>query len=128
MNPQEANPPILPIRVLTDDTMTEPNTLTQDKQTAQKPTSLWTKVSVWGIIIVILAFLGWALLKRSETRPQVGEAAPGFTLQLFDDYYGEFNDGQVTLTDLNIFKLYFNQLEVNVPECDNTNYNFWETP
>lgn len=59
-----------------------------------------TKVTVWGAMIVILAFLGWGLLKRSESRPQVGSSAPDFTLRLFDGYYNEFADGQVTLSDL----------------------------
>jgi cytochrome c biogenesis protein CcmG/thiol:disulfide interchange protein DsbE len=61
---------------------------------------MWTRVVVWGIIIVILAFLGWGLLKRSESRPKVGDEAPNFTLQLFDGYYDEFQDGKVTLADL----------------------------
>jgi cytochrome c biogenesis protein CcmG/thiol:disulfide interchange protein DsbE len=67
---------------------------------AKKTSSLWTRIVVWGVIVVVLAFLGWGLLKKSETRPQVGEVAPDFTLQLFDGYYNEFDDGQVTLSDL----------------------------
>jgi hypothetical protein len=35
---------------------------------------------------------------------------------------------RVAIPDLNIFRLYFNKPELAVPECDNTNYNFWETP
>jgi cytochrome c biogenesis protein CcmG/thiol:disulfide interchange protein DsbE len=69
-------------------------------ESSEKPRSVWTRVAVWGVIFVILAFLGWGLLKRSETRPQEGTIAPDFTLYLFDGYYNEFDDGQVTLSDL----------------------------
>lgn len=67
---------------------------------AQKSSSLWTKIAVWGTIFVVLGFLGWSLLKKSETRPEVGQTAPDFTLQLFDGYYNAFDDGQVALSDL----------------------------
>ena len=70
------------------------------ESTPQKAAVPWTKVVVWGIIIVILAFFGWGLIKKSETRPQVGDVAPGFTLRLFDGYYNEFDDGEITLADL----------------------------
>jgi cytochrome c biogenesis protein CcmG/thiol:disulfide interchange protein DsbE len=66
----------------------------------QKSTSPWTKVAIWGTVIALLALLGWGLLRRGETRPQVGAAAPDFTLRLFDGYYSEFDEGQVTLADL----------------------------
>jgi len=72
--------------------------LTESSQ--KKPTNSWIKIAVWGIILIILAFLGWGLLKRSESRPEVGGAAPDFTLQLFDDYRNEFEGGDVTLSDL----------------------------
>jgi len=68
--------------------------------TSKSSTNLWTRVAVWGTIVVILAFLGWGLLKRSESRPEVGDEAPNFTLQLFDGYYDEFQGGKVTLADL----------------------------
>ncbi len=42
--------------------------------------------------------------------------------------HAAFFGKRVTLTDLNTFKLYFNKAEAEVPECDPTNYNFWETP
>lgn len=69
-------------------------------ESSEKPTNPWIKVAAWGVIIVILAFLGWGLLERSESRPEVGDAAPDFTLRLFDGYYNEFDNGQVTLADL----------------------------
>lgn len=65
-----------------------------------RPTHLSTRLLIWGIILVVLAFLGWGLIKRGETRPEVGSDAPGFTLPLFDGYYNEFTDGRVTLSDL----------------------------
>jgi cytochrome c biogenesis protein CcmG/thiol:disulfide interchange protein DsbE len=70
------------------------------ESTETKSTSHWTKIAVWGGIIVVLVFLGWGLLKRGESRPAVGDTAPDFTLQLFDDYYNEFDDGAITLSDL----------------------------
>jgi cytochrome c biogenesis protein CcmG/thiol:disulfide interchange protein DsbE len=66
----------------------------------KKSTSRWTKIAVWGTIIVILAVLGWGLRKRGESRPEAGSEAPDFTLQLFDGYHNEFEDGTVTLSDL----------------------------
>ena len=68
--------------------------------TAQKSSTPWTKIAVWGAILLILAILGWGLLKRGETRPEVGKTAPDFTLNLFEGYYNEFQDGKVTLSDL----------------------------
>jgi hypothetical protein len=35
---------------------------------------------------------------------------------------------RVQMLDLNTFVLYFNKVATLVPECDPTNYNFWETP
>lgn len=68
--------------------------------TPEKSSIPWVKVAVWGVIIVFLAFFGLGLLKSGETRPQVGDQAPGFTLRLFDGYYNEFEDGKITLGDL----------------------------
>ncbi len=70
------------------------------ESTPQKVAVPWTKVVVWGIIIVILAFLGWGLIKKSEPQPQEGDMAPGFSVRLFDGYYNEFDDGEITLSDL----------------------------
>lgn len=42
--------------------------------------------------------------------------------------HASFIGKRVSLADLNTFKLYFNLAEASVPECDNTNYNFWVTP
>jgi cytochrome c biogenesis protein CcmG/thiol:disulfide interchange protein DsbE len=67
---------------------------------SQKSSIPWTKVVVWGGILVVLAFFGFGLVKRGETRPQVGDTAPDFSLRLFDGYYGEFEDGRLTLSDL----------------------------
>jgi cytochrome c biogenesis protein CcmG/thiol:disulfide interchange protein DsbE len=65
-----------------------------------KPTNVWTKVAIWGAVIVILGLLFWGLRERSESRPEVGDRAPDFELRLFDDYVGEFQDGRVRLSDL----------------------------
>ncbi len=35
---------------------------------------------------------------------------------------------RVAVPDLNIFRLYFNKMAPLVPECDPTNFNWWETP
>jgi hypothetical protein len=35
---------------------------------------------------------------------------------------------RVAIPDLNIFRAYFNKPELSVPECDPSNFNWWETP
>jgi len=42
--------------------------------------------------------------------------------------HASFFGKRATISDLNMFKLYFNLAEASVPECDKTNYNWWETP
>lgn len=71
-----------------------------NESTQQPSTNRWTRITVWGTILVVLAVLGWGLLRRSESRPEVGDQAPDFTLRLFDGYYDEFDTGRVTLSDL----------------------------
>jgi cytochrome c biogenesis protein CcmG/thiol:disulfide interchange protein DsbE len=68
--------------------------------TLEKSSIPWVKIVVWGVIIVFLAVFGLGLLKRGETRPQVGDLAPDFELRLFAGYYNEFEDGKITLSDL----------------------------
>ena len=70
------------------------------ESTVRQSASRVTKIGIWGIVVVVLAFLGWGLLRRSESRPGVGVSAPDFSLQLFDGYHNEFADGKVTLSDL----------------------------
>jgi cytochrome c biogenesis protein CcmG/thiol:disulfide interchange protein DsbE len=38
--------------------------------------------------------------RSGESRPEVGDQAPDFSLDLFDGYFGEFDDGSVRLADL----------------------------
>jgi hypothetical protein len=45
-----------------------------------------------------------------------------------DNDHAKTGPFRVAIPDLNTFRLYFNKPELSVPECDNTNYNFWETP
>jgi cytochrome c biogenesis protein CcmG/thiol:disulfide interchange protein DsbE len=66
----------------------------------EKSSNRTVKVVIWGAVFVVLALLGWGLMRRSESRPQVGSQAPNFTLSIFDGYHNEFNDGQLTLADL----------------------------
>ena len=68
--------------------------------TPEKSSIPWPKVAIWGVIIVFLAVFGLGLLKRGESRPPVGSLAPDFELRLFDGYYNEFEDGKITLSDL----------------------------
>jgi len=42
--------------------------------------------------------------------------------------HAPFFGKRVTLSDLDTFKQYFNKPEADVPECDMTDFNFWETP
>lgn len=70
------------------------------ESSSKQSTHLRARIAVWGVVIVILAFLGWGLLKRSESRPQVGDQAPHFALRLFEGYYDEFEDGRFALADL----------------------------
>jgi len=80
--------------------VSQPDLTRAQREPTKKPTSRLTKLVVWGVILVVLAFLGWGLIKRGESRPGVGETAPNFTLRLFDGYFNEFQDGSVTLSDL----------------------------
>ena len=80
--------------------MTESSQQPSTDSKHQRSTSTWTKVAIWGTIIVILGFLFWGLQRRSESRPEVGDQAPNFSLNLFDGYYSEFDDGSVSLADL----------------------------
>jgi len=42
--------------------------------------------------------------------------------------HAPFLGKRVTGADLIIFKTYFNQPDANVPDCDDTHYNFWIEP
>jgi len=45
-----------------------------------------TTVLLWLVVIGLLAVLGWALMNTTETRPEVGQQAPGFDVEFFDGY------------------------------------------
>lgn len=57
-------------------------------------------IIVWGLVLGLLAVLGWALVQSSAPRPEVGEIAPAFDLEFFDGY--EWNGRTVaSLDDMN---------------------------
>ncbi len=45
-----------------------------------------SSIILWIAVIGILALVGWGLLNANKTRPEVGETAPGFTVEYFDGY------------------------------------------
>lgn len=49
----------------------------------------WINVAVWGGILVILAVLGWGLLRVNAERPD--DVAPDFEVQFFNGYEWEGN-------------------------------------
>lgn len=51
-----------------------------------KSRARWKRFLIWGGVFALLAVLGWGLLKAGETRPEAGDAAPTFTVELFDGY------------------------------------------
>jgi len=72
---------------------------------------------------VTLSDLNLFKLAFNKSTPDLELVANGICADLNQAaYFGK----RVTLSDLNTFKLYFNQSVV--PECDDTNYNFWLVP
>ena len=47
----------------------------------------WMTVAIWGGILVLLAVLGWGLLRANAERPD--DVAPDFEVQFFDGYEWE---------------------------------------
>lgn len=44
---------------------------------------------IWAGVVALLGLLGWGLLKAGETRPEAGDLAPIFSVELFDGYEWE---------------------------------------
>jgi cytochrome c biogenesis protein CcmG/thiol:disulfide interchange protein DsbE len=57
----------------------------------------WARILVIGCVVLLLAVLGWGLIKQSSGRPE--GRAPDFTLALFDGYEYEGRQ-EVTLSEL----------------------------
>ncbi len=52
----------------------------------QKATRSIMTIAMWAIALGVLALLGWGLVDSNTPRPEVGEPAPGFDLEFFEDY------------------------------------------
>ena len=55
------------------------------EQTKSPSRSIVT-IFVWVGVIALLALLGWGLMQTKASRPEVGETAPGFNLEIFEGY------------------------------------------
>lgn len=62
-----------------------------------RPARTWSRLLIWVGVVALLGLLGWGLLKAGETRPEAGDAAPTFTVELFDGY--EWDGRQVASLD-----------------------------
>jgi cytochrome c biogenesis protein CcmG/thiol:disulfide interchange protein DsbE len=54
-----------------------------------KGRQVWKRLLIWTGVIILLGLLAWGLLKAGETRPEAGDVAPAFTVELFDGYEWE---------------------------------------
>lgn len=52
----------------------------------QKPARSFVTIFVWVGVIGLLALMGWGLIQTKVSRPEVGQAAPGFDLEFFEGY------------------------------------------
>jgi len=51
----------------------------------KKPFNVVT-ILLWLVVVGILALVGWGLLNANKTRPEQGQAAPGFQMEYFNGY------------------------------------------
>ena len=65
-------------------TETQPEETEESKSTFQLSTIL-----LWAAVIGILALVGWGLMNANRTRPEAGQAAPGFSVEYFNGYEWE---------------------------------------
>ncbi len=47
---------------------------------------IWKQILIWGGVILLLGLLAVGLLKAGESRPEAGDMAPTFAMELFDGY------------------------------------------
>jgi cytochrome c biogenesis protein CcmG/thiol:disulfide interchange protein DsbE len=52
----------------------------------QKGRRTGSRYLIWAGVVALLGLLGWGLLKAGETRPEAGDVAPAFAVELFDGY------------------------------------------
>lgn len=52
----------------------------------EKKSRGWSRLLIWAGVVALLGLLGWGLLKAGETRPEAGDVAPTFNVELFDGY------------------------------------------
>lgn len=46
----------------------------------------WLNAAVWASALIVLAVLGWGLMKTNTPRPEAGQEAPAFSMEFFDGY------------------------------------------
>ncbi|MCA9866358.1 MAG: redoxin domain-containing protein [Anaerolineae bacterium] len=66
-------------------TDTIPTTTTPVEAAPRRPIR-WSMIALWLAVIAILAVLAWGLLNATAGRPEVGQAAPDFTVEFFNGY------------------------------------------
>lgn len=62
-----------------------PTTTTPVEAAPRRPIR-WSMIALWLAVIAILAVLAWGLLNATAGRPEVGQAAPDFTVEFFNGY------------------------------------------
>ena len=69
-------------------TDTIPTTTTPEEVAPRRPFR-WSMIALWLAVIAILAVLAWGLINTTAGRPEVGQAAPDFTVEFFNGYEWE---------------------------------------
>jgi cytochrome c biogenesis protein CcmG/thiol:disulfide interchange protein DsbE len=64
--------------------MTSENLTTNEEQIQPKTRPQWGRIFVWGVLAVLLAIVGLALLRNQQGPVQIGKPAPDFSLTTFE--------------------------------------------
>ncbi len=80
-------------------TTSDPPTESSEMPHVQKKGLRWGNVFIWGVVLSVLAVLGWGMLNLNKPRPEAGESAPSFEAQFYTGYEWE-NRPVASLDDL----------------------------
>jgi cytochrome c biogenesis protein CcmG/thiol:disulfide interchange protein DsbE len=78
-------------------TTSDPTTETSETPQARRQGLRWGNIFIWGVVLAVLAVLGWGMLNLNKPRPEAGEPAPFFEAQFYSGY--EWEDRPVASLD-----------------------------